>query len=245
MAVSRKFTGNQTPLLQLVRQPGQTIREDRRGLQTARTTYVCDISRVFDLAPRTNAVHPQFANLFLEKKEIIEQKLEMATVICDYTGISYRGSTPGAVGPVYTLDIQVAEQPIETHPNFLVTQMGFSKSIVEAAGGESDSKAVFNDDGTFSGFGKDSENNLVGVQSYFDANQILWTKSTVSENRPLSVNDAGKIDTPEGNPPNLPLGQNWLNMGIRYTERAGVFDIQEVWKASGRQGWNNFIYAQP
>jgi hypothetical protein len=136
--------------------------------------------------------------------------------------------------PVYDFLIGVSEEPIETHPNF-----------VSSIGGTADdplNEAIFDDAGIFLGFPANAPNDLGGVRSYLNSGQCTWRKTWNSKTQPVDATTIGDIDVPEGSPPTLGAGRNWVYYGMQFTLRGKVYQITKEWRASGRKGWNSIIY---
>lgn len=215
----------------------------RYGLAEGDVRWKAPTSLATALAPALRSTHPVFTYLTMEK---IEFQFDNA-----YTEIigHYAGAYPGG-DPTYDYQPSFGEEPIQTHPNFgSVNSTSGDGTIVTAAGGAIQNSAisqtaasgvVFNSDGSFKAILSASPNNLGGVTAYL-LSQGFYVKSYVDVNPPDCSND-GRIQTPDGSPPSLPSGGNWLQAPTVFTQRAGVYDIRRSWKASGRKGWNTVVY---
>lgn len=216
----------------ILRQAKGTLRVGKEGVAVATEEFVGYYDNLILLAPRIDAPHPRFPSLLVYDRNFSERAMGLGTM-----KIEYRGQDPGddkLPDPVYDLDRATAEQPIDTHPDF--------EAIVAAAGGAGLGKAVFDDDGLFLGFGKDSTGDLAGLESYL-APTAVWTKTYVSKTKPASVGNVGKIDSPDGSPPVLEGGANWLNIGLHFTKEGGIYRVQVRWLASGPGGWILPVYS--
>jgi hypothetical protein len=217
----------------------------RYGLAEGDVEWMCPTSRAVALSPALRSPHPILTYLTMEKLDIKFDKA-YATI----TG-HYAGAYPGGDAS-YDWQPAFGEEPIQTHPNFGSAQStNGDGTIVGQAGGPllsskisptANSGAVFNPDGSFKAILSQSPNNLGGVTSYLLA-QGTYVKSYVSPYAPDSSQD-GTINSPSDGPiPTLIPGANWLKCPTTFNQRAGVYDIREAWKASGRKGWNSMIYA--
>lgn len=140
----------------------------------------------------------------------------------------YAGIPTATTAPIYALDFGVGQEPVETHVDFADFGTEANGAIIV--------------DNQFEGFGMDAPDELRGTTSYLDANQGTWTKTWCSTSRPTGLNKVGRIDNPEGSPPNLPGQSNWLCMGLSFTQRGKAYVNRMEWKASGRKGWSQIIY---
>lgn len=143
----------------------------------------------------------------------------------------------GTPTPIYELDLRTSEEPIESHPNFVqfAYPVGTNGSRFDPV------------DGSFLGFvplynGTDVTNpTWAGVRGYL-APGAVWRKCYVSTVQPNDISIVGKIDTPEGSPPAIRSGSNWLYTGLNWEQRGLVYSVKKEWLLSGRQGWNADIY---
>jgi len=148
---------------------------------------------------------------------------------------------------VYEVVASVQEEPISSHPAFTVSTAGFSSSIVDAAGS---ANVNFDSDNIFQSFSKTAENNFFGVQSYLSP-QVQYRRiySLGSEPSGEITNTVAYIyATPEGSPPTLAAGRNWLKIAVNIKNNgnqrtgSGQFEITEEYRGSGLKGWNGYVY---
>jgi len=152
----------------------------------------------------------------------------------------------------YECTAVASEEPIETHPAFLVSATGFATSIVTAAGGyltqgASSGGAIFDQDGIFLGFNKDATGNLAGVRSYLSP-QVSFKVKYATNNRPSSgvQTSIGTIASPL-NAPAIGGGKNWLLTEVNWSNAGngsdGIYEVSQGYRLSGEGGWNTNIYS--
>jgi hypothetical protein len=210
------------------------LQTDRFGLSQAVAKWVRMDKG--DSDPGTPAVfgnvHPLWSFLECDKVSIAQTEAgweaEAAFFGCD-----------GNPDPIYDLDYSTSEEPIETHKDFDTTLAGTSKHRLHGA--------VFDSLGAFLGFtnfGEDAELAATwrGISSYLNPGAI-WRKNYVTKTRPTDVGQLGRIDVPEGNPPSVPNGRNWLYIGLTWEQRGLTYQVRKEWRLSGRRGWNQLIYS--
>jgi hypothetical protein len=157
-----------------------------------------------------------------------------------------------AISYDYECTAVASEEPIETHPAFLVSASGFATSIVTAAGGyltdgAASGGAVFDEDGIFLGFNKDALNSLSGVRSYLSP-QVSFKVKYATNNRPSSgvQTSIGTIASPL-NPPAVGGGKNWLLTEVNWSNAGngsdGIYEVSQGYRLSGEGGWNTNIYS--
>jgi hypothetical protein len=149
----------------------------------------------------------------------------------------------GSPVPIYELDYSTSEEPIETHKDFRTALGG--KPGSELHGADFDVNGAFNG---FTGgpehpFANDAEEDAWrGVVSYLSPGAV-WRKNYTTNVRPTDIGSLGKLDTPEGSPPAVPEGMNWLYVGLTWEQRGLVYQVRKEWRLSGRRGWNATIYS--
>ena len=125
----------------------------------------------------------------------------------------------------------LAEEPIQTHPNF--------SAILATA---TQNGATFDENNNFVGFNSRAGGNLVGVQSYLSPT-ISYRRTYTTTSTPSLVNvgryfSAGAFS----DFPVVPSGANWLLTSISFVSKSGVITVSEDYRASDSNGWNPFIY---
>jgi hypothetical protein len=143
---------------------------------------------------------------------------------------------------------QAAQEPIETHPDF---------NGVDEAGTVSESdlaeikRAI--SDGNAPAFTETGANLtaaqglyyllLKGVTHYYTPSGCTYSETTDETTKP-DFAELCKIDTPPGDPPDLPAGSNWLQIALGaqkiYNPSTGtpIWRTTRTWLASGPRGWN-------
>jgi hypothetical protein len=128
------------------------------------------------------------------------------------------------------------EEPIQSHKNFLT-------DIVPAAGS---ANVVYNDDNSFRAFNKSSQNNFFGVTAYLNPNMTYKRSfNTTVTATATNLFAVGRIVDPSGDFPDVQDGSTWLCVGAQYTKRGSSFDVSHDFRASGENGWNEYIYGPP
>lgn len=206
-----------------------TLSTDRYGLSSAIATYSRYDFGLGDpgLPVSFGSTHPVWTYLECDKVQVSHNGTHWEAR-ADFFGVT------GAPAPIYELDMSLSEEPIETHPDFFMV-LGGSVNLPYNG-------AIFDEDGTFKGFVKDGDNDeFVGVRSYLSPGAV-WRKVYVSKTKPSDMSLLGKIDVPEGSPPTVSSGRNWLYSSLSWEQRGLTYQIRKEWRLSGRQGWNISIY---
>lgn len=222
-----------------------TLQTDRFGLSSATTTW-----RRYDAGVNTDPGSPVvFGNphslwgfLSCDKVSISHDAGPMWMAEANFFGVQ------GIPAAIFDLDLSTSEEPIETHPKFNDAVTNFA---TDANG------ATFDiGDGSFLGFQRRpiwdpaldiptprtiTNPSWVGVHSYL-APGAVWRKTYVTATQPADISGLGKIEAPEGSPPTVEAGRNWLNTGLSWEQRGLTFQVRKEWRLSGRQGWNAVIY---
>lgn len=157
---------------------------------------------------------------------------------------------------VYEVVASVAEEPIASHPAFTVATGIFSTSIVTAAGGAltegtaASGGVVFDAAGGFVKFTNTATNKFFGVQSFLSPQTSYRRIYSLSAAPTYGLTSkVGTIySSPEGNPPAIASGKNWLLTSLNWKNNgnqkttSGQYEVTEEYKSSGLKGWNNAIY---
>lgn len=159
-----------------------------------------------------------------------------------------------AVQDYYEAVAQVAEEPIASHVAFTTATGIYGTSIIEACGGSTtqgtlaSAGAVFDEDGAFLYFNKQALNNFFGVVSYLTP-QVSYKRIYSAGTAPSASNSdlvSHIITAPNGDPPTLPTGRNWMFTSLNWKNNGngsvGQYEITEEYRGSGPSGWNNAIY---
>lgn len=232
MALTRK-----TPVGWFLTSNGQ-LQTDRFGLSTATARWArLDIGGT---APGTPVVfgnaHPLWTYLDCDKVSISQTEHGWEAE-ANFFGVT------GSPEPIYEVDHSTSEEPIETHKDFRTQLGGTPTNRLNGAKFDTDANGA-----GFIGF-TDFKNDTDladawrGIRSYLSPG-VVWRKNYVTKTLPSDFGDVGSIDVPEGNPPQLPTGRNWLYLGLVWEQRGITYSVKKEWRASGRRGWNPKIYAR-
>ncbi|MDR0532711.1 MAG: hypothetical protein LBH01_02030 [Verrucomicrobiales bacterium] len=225
---------------------GVEITTDRYGLDTSECLFSCPTDKVLQFRNSGLTNHPIFAWLEREK-QTIKMSPGLSAITCYYAGILDINTEP-----VYELCIGEAQEPIETHPEF-VSKIGGKPSVplngaifLDKYGNptDSDAEGIFERFRIWTGEAYASgKNRFAGVSSYMDASQVRWKKNWCSVIRPYDITSLSDINYPEGPYPSLGKGRNWRYVGLTYQQRGLCYTITKEWQASGAGGWIPQIYS--
>ena len=230
----------------LVAMPGFKASKDNAGLWTGTQMYHCKESELLNLMPRQGSPHPKFPYLALETVsfEIFQEGL--AKITAGYAGASFGFDGSEEPEEEYNLDISTSEEPISTHHRYTDPAGGLSgQDILEAVElatnpprSEDGKKVKEPDISTWNQLKKDLyDDTKKGIEAYREP-RVTWSKRWISKEKPTGLNDIGKkTNNPEGDPPQIAAGRDWLNIGIRSRERGKVYENEITWELSGRGGW--------
>lgn len=213
-------------------QPGRRFQVDDVGIGSLQESYACNIEDIFSLMPAINSRHSQYPNLVVKNAQPEELTMGRGMIHVQYAGLAFGESQAGGGSlpdPVYSLQRAESREPITTHPNWA--------RIVQEVG---QANVMKDEDGLFKGFGENAPLEYRGVTEFLVFG-VVWSKRYVSRMMPSLAAD-GKIDRPDGNPPRVPLGHNWLKMGTQAELEGYVYRVQESWLLSGPNGWNRIMY---
>lgn len=233
----------------LDRTPDFSLTRDKTGLWTGMQVFTCARAELLEVLPARRAVHPLFDWVYEDGTTVSGLEDDtLCRVEVRYAGAAYVGedNEEEANPPEYTLEVSVSEEPLETHPRYVdaLTEEDIREAVELAKNPPRE------DDGTLSTVSQTGwaalkselyDYLLQGFENYRDP-KATWTKRWVSDARPTDLNEVGKIQTPDGSPPAVASGRNWINAGLRSTERGVVFENEQVWELSGRGGWDTNIY---
>lgn len=162
---------------------------------------------------------------------------------------TYEGYIQNLPEPTYELTGSLDQQPIETHPDFFEIAGKPSAPLNGAVFVDPTSGKPTSDDlaGVFREFRANLDgdtgaisNPKAGVDSFMDPG-AMFTKTSFSEVA-LALRDLGTIETPSGDQVPTLSDRNWLLWEISSRRRGYITEIREVWKLSGRGGWDDDIY---
>jgi hypothetical protein len=214
---------------------------DLYGLSTASLTAKCPQNR-FDLVPPLFSYHPVWTNLNAERQRITIKE-GFLWITMEYAGIF------GITQPIYELCLGVGEEPIVTHPKFVLQIAGKPSAPLNGAIflNPSTGKITRNDGiGVFDRFSSQfsgQPNQFAGLESFLDFSQAVWRKRQYQTYQPTDASYVGKILQPEGPAPYLGTGRNWILQSINFEQRGIVYGVTKEWRASGFRGWNQIVYS--
>jgi hypothetical protein len=198
------------------------------------------------------SAHPYRWWLYMETMQLTYTPTG-ARAVCTYAGVELQWLDR----PSYELIIGMEESPIETHPDFNLIGGRPSAPLngalfVDAATGaitNSNARGVFDSFAPFLSGG--AKNEKGGIESYLDP-VVTYRESRVSYSAP-SASGFGKVSSDVPGPGwRGSLGRrNWLFMGCSYRRRGDpggvqsrvLYEINNEWRLSGRNGWDNDIYS--
>lgn len=212
-----------SPLMTL--QPGWTIDEDEHGLLTGECSWEGDAAYAGGIL--AGGLHPYDPRLTGYRRRLTKLSTGKARVTIGYIGITADPTRMFIEHPGGS-----AQDPIETHPDFLE----FAGSAAEPKNG-----AVFDEDtGEFLGF-MDPDYTEVGTRSYI-VPSVMVNLTYYSHFVP-NINNAGRIyyfSVPDFvKPPNV---RDFLLLGVPYKKIGNLYQITHQLLGSGPRGWNRKIY---
>jgi len=227
-------------------------REETRYLDKGKLEYiVTNVYRSNNIVTGTIGSLLNRDNIFFSLTNIsISTKNGLSEITHTYTG------GDSTAPEIYEVVASLFEEPIASHIAFTASTGIFALSIVTACGGAitqgqtGSGGAIFDEAGGFIKFSKSATGNFFGVQSFLSP-QVSYRRIYslgLAPTTTLSKLVGTIFSEPEGKPPEIPSGRNWLltsmtwkNNGNQRTE-SGQYEITEEYKSSGLKGWNNGIY---
>lgn len=226
---------------QAITQWEEQIAYSRTGAVTVTRTEAVPVAMILESLKPPGTQHPRFPALLLDKCDAVKIKAgAFYNVTSIYAGLLGGDSTTdGATAPVYELRGTANDEPIETHPDFATIAGTPSAPLNGAIFVDPETDKVTTDDakGVFLRFGSGDK---AGATSYYSPS-LVWTKIWSQKTKPTDISGLGKINIPEGNPPNVG-GRNWLLVSLEYSKRGGVYECRKTWLLSGRNGWDTDFY---
>ncbi len=226
------------------------LTRDKRGFWSGTQVYFLHRDYLMTLTPANGSAHPDYDWLKLETVAASDGEGDWLKLDCEYAGIdaSLENADPNdPPQPVYTLDLALSEEPLETHPRYVdaLDEDDLQEAVTKAKSParDSDGELVEVDTTGWSSEQVELYNSLRRGFDKFRDPKVTWTMEWVSDARPGNLNDIGEIDNPAGNPPAVAAGRNWLFSGLTSVERAASFENTKVWELSGRGGWDTTIYS--
>ena len=168
--------------------------------------------------------------VYVTRVTIIRTSGEFVEVEAQLEGVGSAGSsTSGQQESIGS----IAEEPIQTHPNF--------SSIFQAATTEG---VTYDENNNFVGFNSKAQGGLAGVQSYLSPT-LSYRRSYTTTTTPSLVN-VGRVFNANAfaDFPDVVNGANWLLTAMNFTSKAGVLTVSEDYRASSATRWNPYIYRE-
>jgi len=220
---------------------GDNVKMGPDGSGQATLTYKVPTGFNFNNIPKPLAPHPAYPSLLLYEAETNREPGEVFAVTCTYRGIV-------ADNPVVymqqSFDGTLSSEPIATHPKFAhpvssPPVLPAEVVAIENALANHQLYTIDFPDATAEGV-KLFTYMLRKQDSYFCV-RSNYTQSYTSRNIPSDYSALGKISNPPG-APNLPDSENWLFSGLSWTKAGGVVIVKREYMASGRLGWDSYLY---
>ena len=187
-----------------------------------------------------------------------------ATVRVFYTGyfsLNQSQSPTSEVPTTYTLSGTLEEVPLMEHPS-VVALLSLEKSqlqqIVEGVlSWDGTDVLIRDDDGEFTKPAKEQNITTTDGETFallladgettYKRPSFTWTKTydSTSALPGSTLNDLGKVSTPDGDPPTLTGARDWMLVSANQTQSSTtdpVYSIQVAWLMSEREGWNADLY---
>jgi hypothetical protein len=226
------------------------ITRDERGMWSGTQTFFIRKARLLELMPAARSAHPSFGWMYLGDAVCRGESGGWVKVDGKYAGVGVVGAEDEEEvvnPPRYTLNTSLSEEPLETHPryvdNLTVEEIQVASKLAKDPPVDENKEPIAVDTSDWPAEAVELYDLLRrGVESYRDP-KVTWTKSWVSTSQPGSLNDVGEIDTPEGSPPSVAAGRNWMNMGLNSSETAGIYENEITWELSGRGGYLAVLYS--
>jgi len=225
---------------------------DKRGLWVGDQTFYIRTAVLLTNLPAIGAVHPVLDWMTLEDLEITGEEGGYTQAVGKYVGSSEVDfgefdDDQGEEFAEYTLDIVTSEEPLEVHPRYFdvltVDQIQIASKQAKEPPVDADNKPIAVDQTGWHAQQIELYDYLRRGREVYKDPKVTWTKSWISGERASNLASIGKIEVPPGNPPPADPGSNWLNDGIRSTERGDVFENNQIWILSGKGGWDANHYS--
>lgn len=224
------------------------ISTDRFGLSTGTCVYRAPKDRVEQLVAESlligQATHPYASYLTLEKRRIIFTP-GLASVVCEFSGCFAESDWQ------YEFESGVKEQPIQSHPNFIVwaKKYGIFRQLTGPSAGMEFQPApyykynMFN----FAEFQRfSSMSPLAGIDSFIDFANGIWRATRTTNTRPTSLlGEIGTIMTPPGTPPSFTDTRPYYYIQTPVKARTSggiIYDYHRARLASRTIGSRDWLY---
>lgn len=183
---------------------------------------------------------PSSDGSFPDAAETFSGAYEESSISVDESGAFWVGeyrSTDAKGMITEELDFSMHEEPIQSHPNFFVSETGIATVYKYDQFTKTFAKTKSNGD----------PNPLYGCTSYLAMTAIFRKNQSVGNLAEINglFDNIGKISGPTSELVSIPViaWRNWLKLTPKIVSRAGVFEVSESWMLSGAGGWNTKIYA--
>ena len=206
----------------------------------------------WDRFPAKGSAHPDLGSEYkLKTVNVSRQAAGKVLVTCRYEVDQGGGSSSGEWGSEdeYQFDASCSMEPLLSHKKFK-NLSDEEKDALNAvmAGTRPNEKMKIGDE-------EKTPNEIItsvpgrkalqlireGMESYYMPSVTYSVTSDVSGSVDLSK--LGKIDTPDGSPPTIESGKDWLLDGVSGRKSASEkWRLTKVWKLSGSKGWTEYIY---
>ena len=209
---------------------------------------------------------PRFYNfLRFQNFDVRHMEAGWATITCNYTGFwSSSSSETGGNDPItYNLNGVTETVSILEHPKVValgeeerallnaILNGTASWNIADEEIGSIDSETgeftAWTDQNLTSADGIAAAELITKGENTYNRPSYTWTESeeSTTEFSASALNNLGKIDTPDGNPPEANGSRDWMLLSVDQLQRGTtnpVYSKTRVWLLSERGGHNEFLY---
>jgi hypothetical protein len=231
----------------LVLQPGATISVNAEGKWSSTLTYLAKRNGLAGYIPAIGAPHPEFPFMVLSGVSITVSEGDVAEVVCDFAGTDESNRNKGKATTVYTLGVATSEEPLLSHMRYQNLPDAEREALRNIGSGkEEDAQGNSYRSNVNSDIGQEILKRFDRGQTSYLSPKITWRQSWVQDTKldNTDLNDIGNIAEPEGNPPMLAQGRNWLCTAISQTQESKkAYRIEIEWMASDRGGWDENVYS--
>lgn len=231
----------------LVLQPGATISVDAEGKWSSTLTYLAKREGLARYIPAIGTPHPDFSFMVLSGVSVTVGEGDVAEVVCNFAGTDEGNRNKGKASTVYTLGVATSEEPLLSHNRYQHLPDAEREALRNIGSGkEDDAQGNSFRSQVSSEIGKEILKRFDRGQTSYLAPKITWRQSWVQDTKldNSDLNDIGNVSSPEGNPPTLAQGRNWLCTAISQTQESQkAFRIEIEWMASDRGGWDDKVYS--
>ena len=228
----------------LILQEGTSVLTDNKGLSTGRAAWKIPADALDAAAITASRIFPiaTYAGYLNFEKSTVTFDGTFAVITTEFAGTTYSAEPTGDEGVSYELIIGTAEEPIETHPDF-ISKIGGQPSSPKngAIFLDPETGLITEDDakGVFHAFNASSAK--AGMISYLAGRNITFRKNWTQDSKPSSLGGVGGRDTPSA-APSVSGGYDWLYIGMSYVKRGDHYSVSREWKLSGPGGWDSDVY---